>query len=173
MLTAKKQQNKVSIQRLTDHSYVDAVMKHPDVYPWITDDFTPDPDDFYTETLIDNENFYFVGTFVDDAIAGVFMFHPMTKIMYEMHSAVLPDYRGLLSVTMAVGAAEWIFRNTDCLKLITYVPAGNIAALALARRGGMKAEGVITESFMKGGTMIDQTILGITKEELTCQQYQH
>ena len=169
MLTVKQEQNKVAIQRLTDHLYVDAVMKHPDVYPWITDDFNPHPDDFDTESLIENEHLYFVGAFVDDAIAGVFMFHPMTMVMYGMHSAVLPKYRGWLSVRMAIGAAKWVFRNTDCLKLITYVPAGNIAALALARRGGMKAEGVITESIMKDGAMIDQTILGITKGELLCQ----
>lgn len=158
--------------RIVDHRDIDSVFKHKDIYEHLSDDYTQEPDELDTKAMVENDIVYFLAGVVDEKVASMFFYHPHNQAMYEVHSAVLPEYRGKLAVKMAAESLKWMFTNTECRKVITHVPIYNIPALSIAKRVGMIVEGVNRASIMKSGTMTDQTILGITKEESLCQQQQ-
>lgn len=163
------QKEEITIGRLIDADLVNSVIKHDKIFPHLTDDFTNNADVFDTQAVVENESVYFIGVAVDDELASVFYYQPHNHATFEVHSAVLPKYRGKLSVKMAKESLKWIFDNTPCRKVITHVPVGNNPAFVLSKKVGMQIEGINRKSIMKGGKMIDQTLLGITIEELSCQ----
>jgi hypothetical protein len=64
----------------------------------------------------------------------VFICHEATS--YELHTLFRPEGRGAGVLPAAEEAFRWLFVNTDCLEILTKVPAGNRAADLLARRAG-------------------------------------
>jgi hypothetical protein len=59
--------------------------------------------------------------------------------------------------------AEWIWHNTPCRRLITNVPADNRLAFQFALSAGMEPYGKNEDSFLKGGKLLDQICLGISR----------
>ena len=118
---------------------------------------------------IDHEGFNWM-LVTDDDIAGVFLVHAKNTYCYEMHTCLLPKTWGAKAAKFAQILAGWAFNETRCKKLVTNVPAYNRAALRFARQGGMVQEGINRKSYLKNGKMIDQIMMGITKEEWLCRQ---
>jgi RimJ/RimL family protein N-acetyltransferase len=58
-----------------------------------------------------------------------------------------------------------MFLNTDCQKIISYVPEYNSKAYALAKRK-MTLEGKLTKAFLKDGKLHDLFVFGLRKEEV-------
>jgi len=98
---------------------------------------------------------------------GLFMFEVRNYVTCEIHTLLLPHARGK-SVDITKGALHWVFYNTPCLKIITHVPAFNVLAKRLSEKCGLLLIGNNTSSFLKDGTLYDQFIYGISKEDL-CQ----
>jgi RimJ/RimL family protein N-acetyltransferase len=83
--------------------------------------------------------------------------------------AILPEYWGNgINYTMAL--LDWLFANTPCQKLIAFIPEKNQKMLALALKSGLKKEGFIENSFLSGGVLHGQNLLGITKGDVCHQQ---
>lgn len=160
----------IHVKRIFDSKIIEKVLKHKDVFKFICDDFTDDIEAFDLSTAAKNKSAYFVGAFVGDEIAAMFFYHPINHILFEVHSAVLPQYRGKLAVNMAKQSLKWIIDHTECKKVIGNIPEGYGAALALAKRAGLQVEGINRLSFMKNNKLLNQTILGITAGEILCQQ---
>lgn len=57
---------------------------------------------------------------------------------YDVHSMFLPSVRGAEVAKALDEALQYVFIETDCAKLTTRVPDGNVAAMALARRAGFR-----------------------------------
>jgi len=136
-------------------------MRHPKIYPYISDDSCPKREDFRVGRE-DPWQSYFI-TAKDDSLIGMWLLHRHNAITYEIHTCVLPSrFRAADEAAKAVVA--WIFENTPCRKIITHVPSFNRAALKFALRAGLQLEGCVTESFLKDGKIYDQHLLGITKK---------
>jgi hypothetical protein len=156
----------MNVRRATidDSDIIRAVYGSPGTWEAVSDDNTPPLEGIDLSTILSNPVMCVL--IVDDA--AVFLFHPHNSVMFEMHSAVKPEFRGPQAVEAARMAGFWIFEHTPCMKIITLIPAGNVPAVVLARRGGMVKEGTLTASFLKGGRLIDQYVYGITKEAAKC-----
>lgn len=158
---------------IDDADFMRTVYGSEGMWAAISDDNTPALDEMDLSIIIKNPAVFVL---IPDNI-GTFVFHPHNSVMYEMHSAVLPECRGRQSLEGARLAGMWMFENTPCQKIITLVPQGNVRADVLARKGGMTREGTLTKSFLRGGRLIDQHIYGITKEDAIChcspQRHQH
>ena len=143
--------------RTTDREYIRSVFTHPAIYPHVSDDYAPPPEVW--EPPIEGAAYL-----RPEEGGACFMVHPHNRVMWEVHSAVLPEFRGK-SKEYAEGVVRWVAQNTPCKCFTTLVPEGNAPALALAKSVGLKPVGVFPRSFMKGGRLLDQTILAM---ELSC-----
>lgn len=156
----------MKIERTHDMALVAEIMRDPAIWPHVHDDATPAD---WAPT--DAEGFFWMLVTLDNGdVGGVFLVHALNGYCYEMHTCLLPRTWGEQAAKAAQMLAGWVFNVAGGEKLVTNVPANNRAARRFALAGGMQQEGINRASFMKGGKMIDQIFLGITKGEWLCQQ---
>jgi RimJ/RimL family protein N-acetyltransferase len=155
--------------RTWDVDFVYSVMTHPRIWPSISDDYAPAPHDFRPNM---HALIYYLAPEHEGQRVGVFMYHPHSTILFEVHTCVLPQYWGKPAVAAARAGLVWMIENTACRKVITHVPETNSRALRFAVRVGMIEEGKNRASYAKDGALIDQHLLGITREEISCLRQQ-
>lgn len=151
------------VERSFDAERITKIIAHPKVYPWVSDDGSPKAEDYSPHF---NPAVFYLAVKDDAGDIGVFTYVKQNLITYEVHTCVLPERIGQSAKKAAVASLQWMFKNSPAKKVITQVPSNNIKALAFAKRCGLKEEGVNRSSFMKGGTIYDQYILGIVEAEL-------
>lgn len=151
------------MNRVSDAGLIRSVMAHPDIWPHIGDDYSGQAEDWMP--VIHDSIVYLM----PDDRGACFMLHPHSVTLWEVHSAVLPAFRGH-SVGYTKAIVKWLSENTQCRHLMTLIPQGNFRARRLAEAAGMVQEGLFPRSFMKGGELIDQAVFGMEIEP--CQQQQ-
>lgn len=144
-----------------DFNDIQNLILHEKVWDWVSDDGAI-KDDF---EISDND--VYLSVIHDDVTCAYFMLSPINSICWEIHTLVKPEYWGK-SLDYTKEVVLWIFDNTTCLKIITFVPETNHKAIKLAEKTGMKREGFINKSWLKNGELFGQYILGISKGDL-CQ----
>lgn len=154
--------------RTFDEEFIRRVMTHPKIWPHIADDNAPAAEDF---APIMHPGLYYLAPEIDGVPVGVFFYHAHSTVLWEVHTCVLPEHWGAAALYAAQAGLKWMVTNTSCRKVVTNVPVLNSVAYRFARRVGMLPEGLNRKSFLKDGTLHDQHVLGITKEEIeACQQ---
>lgn len=154
------------VKRTHDMALVREIVTHPAIWPHshedgTSDEWQPEDSDAMMWMLVN-----------DPRPVGVFLVHPRGVQCLEMHTCLLPTVWGPAAAHAAQLLLKWAFQNGNCRKMVTSVPAYNRAALRFAKAGGMTQEGVNRASYLHNGEMIDQIMLGITKEEWLCRQQQ-
>lgn len=151
------------LSRTRDMELVRSILLHPSIFPHVHDDGVKECEPQ------DHEGFNWM-LVSDGEPLGVFLVHALNTYCYEMHTCLLPVAWGPPAARAAQMLLEWAFEHTACEKMVTNVPAYNRAALRFAKAGGMTQEGINRASFMRKGALVDQIMLGITKQEWkTCQ----
>lgn len=138
--------------RTNDPEYIRSIFCHPAIYPHVCEDTDPSADEW--APTIDGQVVYLR----PPEGGACFLFHPHTRHVWEVHSAVLPEYRGR-SLSYVRACADWLRQNTSCKCLLTRIPKGNVAAFCLARAVGMQKTGVLPASFLNNGQWLDQSEL--------------
>lgn len=154
-------------QLLTDPEMIAETMRHPKIYPHITDDSSPAADDF--KPPVNDGRFAFIGLFDGAEYLGLFMVHAHNCATVEVHTCLLPSAWGRRAIEAAKTCIQFIFDTTDYVRFVTNVPQNNPLALRLAVKAGMVEYGLNPRSHRKDGVLHDQILLGISKEDL-CQQ---
>lgn len=158
----------ITIERSHDYALIQRIITHPEIYPYVSDDHSPDPADYWP--MESAQMVYIVPMYNLIFPMGVFACHPHNSICYEAHTCILPDFRGERALMAAQASVTWFFENTDGLKVITHVPRYNRIAYHFSKKVGFKDEGINRASFLKDGVLHDQYLLGITAEEnSSCQ----
>lgn len=94
----------------------------------------------------------------------IFFFWKTNSITFEMHVAIaLEDRKKGFKGAELVG--RWMFENTGCEKLMTYIPSHHKPAIMFASMCGMRREGVLTKAFKYDGENLDLIMMGATKDE--------
>jgi RimJ/RimL family protein N-acetyltransferase len=152
----------MTFERTRDLGLVRAILTDPTLYPYLTDDFSGPREEFRAN---DHPAIWYVLALADDGeLLGLFSFCPENQICWSGHVAF---FRGITpAVTRYVGEqiVKWLWENTCCLRLIASIPACNRAAVKFARGMGLKAYGRNKASFMKGGKLWDQVLMGRSKD---------
>lgn len=149
----------ITFARTTDYQLVRRILTHPKVYPWLTDDFAPPPEQFQPLTL---DCIWYVTVYDDNQLLGLWMLTPQTGVCCEVHTALLKaGERGREAAKLM---ARWIWANTPFRRIITNVPSYNRLALRFAEAAGMKRFGLNAQSFQKHGALYDQILLGLSPE---------
>lgn len=149
------------VERTRDMEVVRNILAHPAVWPHIHDDGATEPEP------IDHEGFIWL-LVTAGGPAGCFLFHAHNAVTFEVHTCLTPQMWGPKAREAARLAQIWIFTNTPAQKLVTHVPSYNAVALRFALRCGFTQEGVNRASFLRGGELLDQHLLGLTKKEWQC-----
>lgn len=136
------------------------IFKHPEIHPFIVDDFTKD---FYDLKIISKWGIFLLIKNGEENI-GFILIVPWNGICFEGHIAILPKYRGEKSIESIRKGCEWLYSNTSCQKIIAQIPVYNQKAYAAILSAGAKLEGINEKSIMRNGKLHDQYLLGFKKE---------
>ena len=150
----------MKIERTYDSEYITSIVTHQKCWDACSDDSACDPL-LYFPSLDPAFHWLKAGD------CGLFMYAPHNMITYEVHT-MLPNAHGK-AVECAIDAGKWMFEHTQCERIITNVPIFNKLALRLSLKVGMNIIGINEKSFMKNGIACDQTLLGISKGDISCQ----
>jgi RimJ/RimL family protein N-acetyltransferase len=153
-----------------DMDMVRAIMAHPKVWPWISDDHSPS-----VESFTPSANPVITYLLLDDGeeCLGLYMLFPYSATCWEIHTCLLPRGWGSIGLECAKAVLDWLFNNTPCEKLISWVPEDNDYAYKYSINAGLRLEGVNGKSVRRNGKLLDQSLFGITKESWKClPQYQ-
>lgn len=104
---------------------------------------------------------------VDDDVIGTYNLHPHNSITCEIHAHILPEFRKQYSMESGKCILKWLLEFAPMYKkLIAQVPEchQNVVNFCLAQ--GFKQEGVNRLSYQKNGKIINQVMLGMTKQEI-------
>lgn len=141
------------IQPTNDAEFIKLVATNPQVWPFISDDNSNMANFEMKDSIL------YLAASEGDELLGYFALSVINSICYEIHTVMLPSAWGRV-LKYAKEVLVWVFTNTDCKKVITFVPENNQKALSLAERSGMKREGFLEKSFLKNGELLGQYILG-------------
>lgn len=114
--------------RTLDPAYLNEVANHPQVRPWLKGEGTAD----LTPVISDPVNIAL------QYEGGGWLLRNLGACVYEVHSMFVPEVRGAKVKANLVDALEYVFLQTDAVKLVTQLPEGNLAARALARIAGFR-----------------------------------
>jgi hypothetical protein len=144
----------VIIKRHYDALFLNQVINHPRVRPWVSSSGV-EPLDF-TLFVENTNNILLMGEY-----GGVF-FHLLQPGLYEAHTQVLPEGRGRWTIAMVQKALSYIFIQTDAVEILTRVPAGNTPALALTKRIGGVFQFTRPNSWMHNGIACPSDIYALS-----------
>ena len=113
-------------------------------------------------------NGQFIGVEHGGAIIGAFLVRPWSSFCWEMHGGVPKEFWGH-GEEICREAGMFLFRMTPAVKILAIIPEFNRMMRRCVKALGMKKEGVVTKSFMRGMKLHDQHIYGITRGEV-CHQ---
>lgn len=148
-------------EQTLDMGLVRSVLTHPRIYPAITDDGCPG-----VETFEPNPSMLYVTVRDKGELLGIFALEGRNAICYEIHTCLLPRAWGERAKQAARGMREWLFANTPCQRIITTIPLYNTLAVRFAVEAGMEEFGINPDSYLKGGKLYGQILMGVSK----CQQ---
>jgi hypothetical protein len=117
----------LSVTRDLHVERLNAVVNDPSVRPWVG---APGGALDMTAAVADPRNVLLMGE------GGGFLFVQHEPGIYEIHSQFVQGARGRNVLQAAADAQFWMFTRTDCERIVTRVPDGNVAAEALTRRHG-------------------------------------
>ena len=147
------------VSRSFDYKAIRDVLTHPEIYPLVTDDRSPEVYDFHPP---ENENIIYLIAEVDGETAGVIVYIPEASVVLDSHIAILPKYR-MYSTAIGRMAIAWAFDNTKAVKIEGRIPKCNRKTYKFAKKIGFKSEGVSKLSYLKGGKLFDRYLVGIIK----------
>lgn len=148
-------------QSLKDIDDVLKIVSHKSCFLSAKDDSNVTPEDVAVTILRDPQ--YLVVKPHDDTL---FLFKRVNEITYEMHVMIIKGPARKKGTQSAIKAARWLFKETECRKIISYIPEFHLASLMYAKVCGLRQEGLMKEAYLKDGQVFDLVVLGATKKEL-------
>ena len=148
--------------RIYDAALVKRIMTSPEIWETIAED-GQDPDKYDCD--VDSECWLLM---VDgDDVIGLYNIHAHNAITCEIHAQVMPEYRATHSYETGKAALQWIFDNAqEYQKVIAQIPVIFENVKKFTCQFGFQVEGINRMSYLKNGEIVDQYLLGITRDEI-------
>lgn len=151
------------LARTFDARFLNEVLNHPAVFKWCS---TKGIDRLDLTTVAENQSNYVLMNEY-----GGFVFVPKGGSVYEVHTQFLPT-GALVALSAAREAARYMFTQTDCESIVTYVPVGNRRAKRLTEAVGFEYTGTRGEWTYISGETVPIDWYELTKDRWQCQQQQ-
>jgi hypothetical protein len=124
--------DETTVTRSFDAADINAVFNDPSVFPLIS---IPGIETIDAAPLVaDQRNVLLM------AQGGGILFCWQEPGIYEVHTAFLEAHRGKHAIRSSLAAYRWMFTHTDCMTLLTRVPAFNTAAAGMCKIVGATKE---------------------------------
>lgn len=149
----------VSIQRFTDAAHINAILNHPEVYPFVRGP-VEGPLDF-TAFLQSDDVYALFGEH------GGQIYVRLQSGLFEVHSQFLPEGRGDYAIAVTRASLRWMFTRTDAVECLTRCPLNNPAAKALARGIGGQFQWTNPRGWFADGKPVAAEIWSLTLQEWT------
>ena|ERR1044072_7671360 len=150
----------ISFTRTHDMDMVRMIISHPKIYSRVADDGMPPAEQFEPTQ---HEALWYILIEDEAGPLGLFLLVPHSTVMLEIHTYLLPSAWGEKAKKIAREMAEWLWSQTSCCSLITYVPRFNRLALRFAQAAGMKIKATVPKSFLKHEQLHDQILLTLSR----------
>jgi len=134
----------------------------------VADDFAPKTIEGYVEySSRAAEHGRVMGVAVNGHLRGVLIFEFQNPACAMMHVLFAPAMRGrkVKCEAARLGCARLFETTPAAIKIFGLVHAENRAAVALAKRGGGRVEGLLRSHSVSGGKPFDVVVVGVTREE--------
>lgn len=129
----------IRLEWTTNTDLVEYTLKHPSVYPYVSDDNCPSVDDFVMPA-IDGESRKAVLCYNYESYCGCFILFDKGNDTLEIHTCLLPTAKGM-GKTFGDAVVSKIFKETGCKVISTYAPDTNPLAKRLAIKCGFEYTG--------------------------------
>lgn len=150
------------LERTNDAALIKQLATDPSIFPFVTDDYFPDPVKWEPLMLP------FVYNLVALDVAGAFgfgIFIPRTHSCFESHMGFLPRSYGAQALTAFKRMLLWIWNHTTAARCVGEIAVSNERAIAFAKRAGFQQYGFNPRSVKRGGRLLNQVCLGISRPE--------
>lgn len=149
------------IRRAFDAADINPILNDPDVLPSITGPGIESVD--VSEILANPQNVCLVA----DGGALMFIFHEPG--IYEVHNNWLKAYRGKAAIDGTRAALRWMFTRTDCMTILTKIPAFNRAAARLCALVGGKKRFDRKAVWPTKDGMVDMSFWSLSYDDWVCE----
>lgn len=114
-----------TFRRDFDATRINKIVNHPEVFKYVA---IFGQTEFDLSQLVNEMENYFL--LCDE---GGCFFTPYETGVYEVHTQFLPTMRGVEALKVMKEAFRYMFVNTDCMKILTKIPANNQPAIGIAK----------------------------------------
>lgn len=147
----------MELRSTVDMDLVGAFMTQPEIWERCADDLA----DRWRPKF---DNTEYLLAIHDKQLVGVLQVDGATSIEVNIHPYLLKKYR-YLGREMLKEFFK-IFLNTDYQKVTAQIPICYKQVFNFAKKMGFKLEGINRQSAIKQGQILDQWMIGITREEM-------
>lgn len=153
----------VNIERTYDISLISSVAFHPDIVKDLLED-----NQIVDDCKFDTDKDCYLSVTIKSDLIGVYVLKPLSKTVLELHPMVIPKFRSKASKGIKC-VFKWLLKNCDesVQKVTAQFPLKSKNIERFALHNGFRVEGVNRASFMRNNELLDQTMVGITRAEIT------
>ena len=123
----------ISVQPSDDMEFFNRVVNHPEISPFVRDDSVVGDIDC---SQLNDSNSVKLKILADGADAGFFILIRQCPGQYELHSGLLPQYRGCNAVSAGRAIIAWARDSGICSRLTTWAWENARHVLLITRRIG-------------------------------------
>ena len=152
--------NEFIVFRSRDWRAIKALVCDPAIFQYVSDDFYKTPESWQPTQ---SESMIYLLAKDSVGLFGFGIFLPRTHCQYESHIGFLPRSYGKVAIGAFKGMLDWMWANTTARRIVGEIAQENRRAIQFAVRAGFREYGVNVKSKLKGGVLVDQVCLGISK----------
>jgi RimJ/RimL family protein N-acetyltransferase len=152
--------NTIVVEEITDYEVINKFFEDEKLSSLICDDMTSEK-----ITYLQIPGVMYVGVFEDTLLKGIYTISPLNGFTYQGHINISPEYWGETE-RLTRAACRWALEDFGLLRIVGFISEDAPKVLAHALLVGFKIEGVLKDSIIRGGVLMDQTIVSISKDTL-------
>jgi len=150
----------ITVARNFDLESLRKLATDPRIWPHISDDHFPDPEKWkpilgelaIVLVACDRKGYF-----------GFAIFLPRTFTTWDCHFGFLPRAGVWKAMKAMKKFFRWMWEHTEAERIVGDIASDNTQALAFARRAGCSAYGLNPKSVKRGGVLLDQVCVGISR----------
>lgn len=150
----------IAIERSRDYAAIKQLATAPAIFPHINDDYFTDPEIWQPPR---NEFIVYLIAKDPEGPFGFGAFAPRNLACYDAHFGFLPRSYGAAALLAWREMFRWIWQHTTAARIVGEIAADNLRAIRFCEAAGCERYGVNVRSKLRGGRLVDQVCLGISK----------